>query len=76
MLSVTFVIVEDMLELAASAPRVSTMFITKSSCWKSVSTTKYACPSCEKLKTQDLCFITKECDNIINPLQFGKKRKL
>ncbi|MDO7727066.1 MAG: DNA primase, partial [Nitrosopumilus sp.] len=39
------------------------------------STTKYACPSCEKLKTQDLCFITKECDNIINPSQFGKKRK-
>ena len=40
------------------------------------SATKYACPSCEKLKTQDLCFITKECDNIINPSQFGKKRKL
>ena len=39
------------------------------------SSTTYACPSCEKLKTQDLCFITKECDNIINPSQFGKKRK-
>jgi len=39
------------------------------------SATKYICPSCEKLKTQDLCFAIPECDNIINPLQFGKKRK-
>ena len=37
--------------------------------------TKYSCPSCEKLKTQNLCFATSECENIINPLQFGKKRK-
>jgi len=37
--------------------------------------TKYSCPSCEKLKTQSLCFAVPECDNIINPLQFGKKRK-
>jgi len=37
--------------------------------------TKYSCPSCEKLKTQSLCFAISECDNIINPLQFGKKRK-
>ena len=36
--------------------------------------TRYTCPSCEKLKTQDLCFAIPECDNIINPLQFGKKR--
>ncbi len=37
--------------------------------------TQYSCPSCEKLKTQSLCFATSECDSIINPLQFGKKRK-
>jgi len=36
--------------------------------------TKYICPSCEKLKSQDLCFIIPECDGIINPLQFGKKK--
>ena len=36
--------------------------------------TQYACPSCEKLKTQDLCFAIPECDNIFNPLQFGQKR--
>jgi DNA primase large subunit len=35
--------------------------------------TQYSCPSCEKLKTQNLCFVIPECDNIISPLQFGKK---
>ncbi len=37
--------------------------------------TQYSCPSCEKLKTQSLCFATSECDSIITPLQFGNKRK-
>ena len=37
--------------------------------------TKYSCPSCEKLKTQNLCYAIPECDNIISPLQFGRKRK-
>ena len=37
--------------------------------------TQYSCPSCEKLKTQSLCFAIPECDNIISPLQFGKKRQ-
>ncbi len=36
--------------------------------------TQYVCPSCEKLKTQNLCFATPECDNIFTPLQFGTKR--
>ena len=36
--------------------------------------TQYSCPSCEKLKTQNLCFAIPECNNIISPLQFGKKR--
>ena len=37
--------------------------------------TKYSCPSCEKLKTQNLCFAIPECDGIISPLQFGRKKK-
>jgi DNA primase large subunit len=37
-------------------------------------TTKYKCPSCEKVKTQNLCFPVSACDTIINPLQFGRKR--
>lgn len=35
--------------------------------------TRYSCPSCDKLKSQNLCFAIPECDNIINPIQFGKK---
>ncbi len=38
--------------------------------------TKYSCPSCEKLQSQNLCFATPQCDGIINPLQFGKKKTL
>lgn len=36
--------------------------------------TRYTCPSCEKLKTQDLCFATPECNGIVNPLQFGRRK--
>jgi len=37
--------------------------------------TKYSVPSCEKLKNENLCFATAECDGLINPIQFGRKRK-
>ena len=40
------------------------------------SRTEYICPSCEKLKRQDLCYVIPECDGIINPIQFGKKKTL
>jgi len=36
---------------------------------------KYNCPSCDKLRTQNLCFAVPECDGIITPLQFGRRRK-
>ncbi|HJU13831.1 MAG TPA: DNA primase [Candidatus Nitrosotalea sp.] len=36
--------------------------------------TKYSCPSCDKLRSENLCFAIPECDGIINPIQFGKKR--
>ena len=39
------------------------------------SSTQYSCPSCEKLRTQSLCFATSECDGIVSPLQFGRKRR-
>ena len=32
--------------------------------------TKYSCPSCEKLKSQNLCFAIPECDNIIRSALF------
>lgn len=37
--------------------------------------TRYACPLCDKLRTQDLCFATSECAGIVSPLQFGTRRK-
>jgi len=40
------------------------------------SETGYICPSCEKIKSKDLCFATSDCDGIINPLQFKKKKTL
>jgi len=43
---------------------------------QSGSRTKYSCPSCEKIESQNLCFATPECDNIINPTQFGKKKTI
>lgn len=39
------------------------------------SRTKYSVPSCDKLRTENLCFATPDCDGIINPVQFGRKRK-
>ncbi len=41
---------------------------------RSGSGTEYKCPSCEKIKSKDLCFATSDCDGIINPLQFKKKK--
>ena len=38
------------------------------------SRTKYTCPSCEKAASQNLCYRTEECNGIINPVQFGKRR--
>ena len=37
--------------------------------------TKYNCPSCDKLRTQDLCFAVPACDGIVTPLQFGRVRQ-
>ena len=38
------------------------------------SETQYSCPSCTKLQSQNLCFSTSECNGIINPFHFGKKK--
>lgn len=37
--------------------------------------TRYSVPSCDKLRTENLCFATAECAGIINPVQFGRRRK-
>ena len=38
--------------------------------------TEYKCPSCERVKSKDLCYATSDCDGIINPVQFKKKKTL
>ena len=38
------------------------------------SRTKYTCPSCEKAASENLCYRTEECNGIINPMQFGRRR--
>jgi DNA primase large subunit len=37
--------------------------------------TKYSVPSCKKLQIENLCFATRDCYNIINPIQFRKRVK-
>ena len=37
--------------------------------------TKYSVPSCQKLRNENLCFAIAECDGLINPIQFGRKKK-
>ena len=37
--------------------------------------TKYFCPSCTKLRTQDLCFATAECEGLISPIHFGRRSR-
>lgn len=34
---------------------------------------KYSVPSCEKLRNENLCFATEKCNDITNPIQFGRK---
>ena len=69
--------VEEIAPLFKNAPDYNervTLYQLNHLAGTSGSGTHYSCPSCEKLKTQNLCFAIPECDNIISPLQFGKKR--
>ncbi|MEM2759606.1 MAG: hypothetical protein QXU32_08635 [Nitrososphaerales archaeon] len=36
--------------------------------------TKYTCPSCEKVASDNNCYRTEECDGIVNPVRFGRGR--
>lgn len=70
--------VEQIAPLFKNAPDYNervTLYQLNNLAGNSGSGTKYACPSCQKLTTQNLCFATSECDNITNPLQFGVKKK-
>ena len=69
--------IEQIVPLFKNAPdynKKTTLYQLNHLAGSSGSGTKYSCPSCEKLKTQSLCFAIPECNDIINPLQFGKKK--
>jgi DNA primase large subunit len=69
--------IEDIAPLFKNAPDYNekvTLYQLKHLAGNFGSGTKYACPSCEKLKSENLCYAISECNNIINPLQFGRKK--
>lgn len=35
---------------------------------------RYSVPSCDRLRSEDLCFAVRECENLINPIQFGRRK--
>ena len=69
--------IDDIAPLFKNAPDYDekvTRYQIKQVAGETGSNIKYSCPSCEKIKSNDLCYATPDCDNIINPMQFGKKR--
>ena len=71
--------IEQIAPLFKNAPDYNekiTMYQLNSLSGSSGSGTVYKCPSCEKVKSKDLCFATPDCEGIINPLQFKKKKIL
>lgn len=71
--------IEQIAPLFKNAPDYNekiTMYQLNSLNGSSGSGTAYKCPSCERVKSKDLCFATSDCDGIINPLQFKKKKIL
>jgi DNA primase large subunit len=71
--------IEQIAPLFKNAPDYNekiTMYQLNSLNGSSGSGTVYKCPSCERVKSKDLCFATSDCDGIINPLQFKKKKIL
>jgi DNA primase large subunit len=70
--------VEQIAPLFKNAPDYNervTLYQLNNLAGNSGSGTGYFCPSCKKLQTQSLCFATPDCDNIINPMQFGRKKR-
>jgi DNA primase large subunit len=67
--------IDDIVELFHNAPDFNervTRYQIEHLAGKKGSGIKYFVPSCEKLTNEDLCFATRECDGIVNPVQFGR----
>jgi len=85
--SARFLLATYMLSIGRSVDEVSALFETAPDYNERVtryqvehlagirgSRTKYTCTSCEKAASENLCYRTEECNGIINPLQFGRRR--
>ena len=70
--------VEEIAPLFKNAPDYNkgvTMYQLNHLSGASPGAVRYNCPSCDKLRAQDLCFAIPECDTIRNPMQFGRTRQ-
>lgn len=70
--------INDIVEMFHSAPDFNegvTRYQIEHLAGKKGSGTKYFVPSCEKLANEGLCFATRECDGIVNPVQFGRRSR-
>jgi DNA primase large subunit len=70
--------IDDIVELFHGAPDFNegvTRYQIEHLAGKKGSGTRYFVPSCEKLANESLCFATRECDGIVNPVQFGHRSR-
>lgn len=69
--------VNEIAPLFKNAPdynQKTTLYQLNSIAGETGSRVTYLCPSCQKIKGNDLCFEAPECSGIVNPVQFGRKR--
>ena len=68
---------EEVIELFKNSPDYNekiTRYQVEHLAGKKGSHIKYSVPSCDRLRSEDLCFAVKECENLINPIQFGRRK--
>ena len=69
--------IEDVIDIFRNSPDYNekvTRYQVEHLAGKKGSHTKYSVPSCDRLRSEDLCFAIKECENLINPIQFGRRK--
>jgi DNA primase large subunit len=68
---------EDVIEIFKNSPDYNekiTRYQVAHLAGKKGSHIKYSVPSCDRLRSEDLCFAVKECENLVNPIQFGRRK--
>ena len=68
---------EEVIEIFKNSPDYNekiTRYQVEHLAGKKGSHIKYSVPSCDRLKSEDLCYAVTECENLINPIQFGRRK--